>query len=234
MQHSCSEQRHPSLLGPSTLPQRSLRPGGPQHLRMPNTGVLLPSRLYRDGASGLGLTRRCPLPQDPPPGLQGLGSACAPHPWVSVPGHLRVTLQTHRPALPQGPPRLSSPGGDQGPPASSSLPWCPQGLQRVPQEHRPAEQPALWSPASSSNRLSPTVSKDPALPGALQSAGCPPAEAGAARATLGPRTAGTERETTPTTGAPGLEEPQPVTHPRPSGPGTASSCREPSQLQSEG
>ena len=81
---------------------------------------------------------------------------------------------------------------------------------------------------------SPTVSKGPALPGALQSPGCPPGEAGAARAALGPRTAGTEQETTPTTGAPGLEEPHPLTHPRPSGPGTASSCREPSQLQSEG
>lgn len=146
--------RHPSLLGPATLPQRSLRPGSPQHLWMPNTGVLLPSRLHCDGASGLGSTRRCPLPQDPPPGLQGLGSACAPHPWVSVPGHLRVTLRTHRPARPQGPPGLSSPGGDQGPPASSSLPWCPQGLQGVPQEHQPAEQPPLWSPASSSNPLS--------------------------------------------------------------------------------
>lgn len=41
-------------------------------------------------------------------------------------------------------------------------------------------------------------------------------------------------ETTPTTGAAGLEEPHPLTHPRPSGPGTASSCRGPSQLQSEG
>jgi len=176
--------------------------------------VLPPPRLHRDGASGLGSTRRCTLPQDPPSGLRGW-DLCVHHipGCLSVPTSESCCRHTALPS-PRGHPGSAPPKGTRGhrpAPRQASLPWCPRGLQGVPQEHWPAEQPPpptlvcsflLQAPL---HGPTPTMSKDPALPafpGALLSSGCPPGEAGTARAALGPRTTGTEWGPPPTMGAP--------------------------------
>ena len=196
-------------------PQRSLRPGSPQNLRMPSLGFFrLPDS-----------TGMAPLVWDRP------GGACSPktlrqvcRAWDlrvhHIPGCLSVAtsvmLQPHRPALPSPRGHLGSapPKGTRGrrpAPRQASFPWCPRGLQGVPQEHWPTQQPPPSTLVSSFllqaplHGPTPAMSKDPALPafpGALLSSGCPPGEAGTARAALGPRTAGTEWGPPPTTGAP--------------------------------
>ena len=193
-----------------------------------------------------GLDPEVHAPPRPSVRSAGLGSVCAPHPWVSVCAHLRVMLQTYRPALPQGPPGLSSPERDQGPPASSS-----PGLPSLVSTGTPG-----GSPRTLASRAAPTP--DPGLqlpppspspwphPHYEQRPGPPSIPRGPAVFWMPPRRSrdsqgrfGTQDHrdrmgaTTHHGGTPAWRAHAPLTHPQPSGRGTASSCRGPSRLQSE-
>ena len=197
--------RRPSLLGPSTPPQRSLRTPSPRFCRLPDSTGTAPLVWARPGGARSPKTLR-----------QVCGAGMCVHHipgCLSVPTSESCCRHTALPS-PRGHPGSAPPKGTRGhrpAPRQASLPWCPRGLQGVPQEHWPAEQPPpptlvcsflLHAPL---HGPTPTMSKDPALPafpGALLSSGCPPGEAGTARAALGPRTTGTEWGPPPTMGAP--------------------------------